>query len=131
MIFHASTYKGVLKHQFVRFILVGVLNSAFGYTCYALFLGAGLNYALALLLATFLGVIFNFKSTGALVFGSHNNRLIFRFVCSYAVVYLVNAAGIKVLAQFGISHYLGGALLLIPMAVAAYALNKRFVFCHG
>lgn len=52
------------------FLLVGVMNAAFGYGCFAAFLYLGLHYSLALLLATILGVLFNFKSIGALVFGS-------------------------------------------------------------
>ncbi|WP_208603320.1 GtrA family protein [Caballeronia sordidicola] len=107
------------------------MNSAFGYACFAALLYFGLHYALALLLATILGVAFNFKSTGALVFGSHDNRLIFRFVASYAVVYAANALGIKMMAQIGWPPYVGGAVMILPMAVLAFFLNKRFVFNYG
>ena len=119
------------RHQFVRFIVVGILNSAFGYGCFALFLFLGLHYTVALLLATVLGVLFNFKSTGALVFGSHDNKLILRFIASYAVVYLVNVLGIKMFAAAGLAPQYGGALMLLPMAVLAFILNKKFVFTHG
>jgi len=125
------TFRDLLRHQFVRFLMVGILNSAFGYACFAVFLYFGLHYTLALLLATILGVAFNFKSTGALVFGSHDNRLIFRFVASYAVVYAVNALGIKLMTQIGWPPYVGGAVMILPMAVLAFILNKRFVFNYG
>lgn len=125
------TFRDLLRHQFVRFLLVGVLNSGFGYACFAAFLYFGLHYTLALLLATILGVAFNFKSTGALVFGSHDNRLIFRFVASYAAVYGVNALGIKAMTQIGWPPYVGGAVMILPMAVLAFILNKRFVFNYG
>lgn len=121
----------MLNSPFVRFILVGLLNSAFGYGCFAAFLYFGLHYSVALLLATVVGVLFNFKSTGALVFGSHNNRLIFRFVGCYAIVYLANIAGIKVFSSQGLAPYIGGAILIVPMAALAFVLNKRFVFNHG
>jgi putative flippase GtrA len=117
-----------LKHQFVRFILVGVINSLFGYGCFALFLYTGLHYTLALLLATVCGVLFNFKSTGALVFGSRDNRLIFRFIGSYVVIYFINASGIEGFSRIGVTPYIGGAILVLPMAVLAYLLNKRFVY---
>ena len=120
-----------LNHQFVRFLLVGVINTLFGYGCFAVFLYVGMHYALALFLATILGVLFNFKSIGSLVFKSHNNRLIFRFVGSYSVIYLINVTGIKGFVYLGVTPYISGAVLILPMAILAYILNKRFVFNYG
>lgn len=117
--------------RFFRFLLVGALNSLFGYGCYALLLYLGVHYALALFLATVIGVLFNFKTTGYLVFKSKDNRLIFRFAATYAIVYAVNVSALKLLSLVGIDMYFGGALLLLPMAILAYVLNKRFVFNHG
>ncbi len=126
-----SRVAGAIQHRFAKFLLVGILNSLFGYGCFALFLYLGLHYSIALLLATVFGVAFNFKSTGALVFGSHDSRLIFRFVGFYALIYLINFLGIKALSHLGVAPYLGGAILLFPMAVLSYTLNKRFVFNYG
>lgn len=117
--------------QFLRFIAVGVLNSTFGYGCFALLMLAGMHYAPALLLATVAGVLFNFKTTGALVFKSHDNGLIYRFVASYSVIYIVNLSGLKLLTLMGVDPYYGGALLILPMAALAFILFKRFVFAHG
>lgn len=126
--FGVTDCRNLIKNQFVRFIFVGVINSLFGYGCFALLLYMGLHYTIALLLSTVFGVIFNFKSTGALVFGSHDNRLMLRFSGSYAVVYFVNIIGIKGLSHVGVAPYIGGAILIAPMAVLAYIFNKRFVF---
>ncbi|VVE74119.1 hypothetical protein PAN31117_04851 [Pandoraea anapnoica] len=114
----------------IRFLCVGVINTAFGYGCFALLLWIGMHYAPALLLATIAGVLFNFKSIGILVFRSHDNRLIVRFVLSYCVVYVVNVSGVRLFMLAGIAPAVGGALLLLPMALLAYLLNKRFVFHH-
>jgi putative flippase GtrA len=122
--------RALFKQQFVKFIVVGVMNSAFGYGCYAVLIYCGLHYTLALLLATVAGVLFNFKSTSALVFGSRENRLLARFVGCYAVVYVANVAGIKVLSHLGLDPYISGALLIVPMAMLSFILNKRFVFNH-
>lgn len=121
----------MIGNQFVRFLFVGVINSIFGYGCFALLLYIDIHYALALFLATVAGVLFNFKSIGALVFKSHNNSHIFRFVCSYSIIYAVNIIGIKMFSFAGLGPYIGGAILIIPMAVLAFILNKRFVFNHG
>ncbi len=117
--------------RFLRFLAVGVLNSLFGYWCFALLLYLGVHYAVALFFATVVGVLFNFKTTGYLVFKSKDNRLIFRFVATYVIVYAINVPSLKILSLVGIDMYYGGALLIFPMAVLAYILNKRFVFNNG
>ena len=129
--FRVADCRNLVKHQFARFIFVGIVNSLFGYGCFALLLYVGLHYTLALFLATVFGVVFNFKSTGALVFGSHDNRLIFRFVGSYVVIYFLNVVAIQAFSHFGVGPYIGGAVLILPMAVLAYIFNKRFVFNYG
>ncbi|NCQ92050.1 MAG: hypothetical protein GPI94_15420 [Microcystis aeruginosa LG13-03] len=57
------------KHRFVRFLLVGVLNTIFGYSLFAVLILIGLNYKYAVLIGTIQGVLFNFQTTGRLVFG--------------------------------------------------------------
>jgi len=120
--------KNQTKHLLVRFLAVGLLNTAFGYSLFAIFLYAGIHYALSLLLATIIGILFNFKTTGVLVFKSHNNRLIFRFFGVYGLVYGVNVTSLKLLYELGVEPYYGGAVLIIPMALLAFLLNRKFVF---
>lgn len=119
-----------MQNQFLRFLAVGVLNTAFGYGLFAIFLAISLHYSLALALATVLGVLFNFKTFGALVFRSHDNKRIFRFILVYVVVYSVNVAGIALLARIQISPFWGGAAMLLPCALLAFVLQKKFVFNH-
>jgi putative flippase GtrA len=126
-----TDWRIMVEHQFVRFLLVGTINSLFGYGCFALFLYMGFHYTLSLFFATVLGVLFNFKSIGSLVFRSHDNRLIFRFVGSYVVVYCINVIGIKSFFSIGVTPYISGAILILPMAILAYMFNKRFVFNNG
>lgn len=120
-----------LDPQFHRFLAIGILNTAFGYGCYAALLFIGLHYSMAALIATACGVLFNFKSTGRLVFRSSDNRRIFRFMASYALLYLLNVAVLSLLTAVGIDPYVGGALLLPPAAALAFLLNKRWVFKNG
>jgi putative flippase GtrA len=124
----AAKSRPLLNRQFVRFLLVGVVNSLFGYACFFGLLQAGLHYSAALGIATVLGVLFNFKSTGTVVFRSTNNGLLWRFIASYAVVYLLNLAGLGLLQRVGVSPQLAGAVLLLPAAVLSFVLNKKFVF---
>lgn len=121
----------LIPFMFFRFLLVGVLNTVFGYGCFSILLYAGLHYSFALLIATGLGVLFNFKTNGVMVFKSSDNGLIWRFIAVYAFVYIVNVVGIEAFCQLGFTPYWGGAVLVLPMAVLAFFLQKRFVFSNG
>lgn len=114
--------------QFFRFILVGLLNTAFGYGAYALFLYAGVHYAWASLLATVLGILFNFFTTGRIVFSNTDNLRILRFLVVYGVLYLFNIIGLTILDQLRIDLYLAGLAIIPPAAILGYLLNRRFVF---
>lgn len=117
-----------VRKEFLRFLAVGALNALFGYGCFALLIFAGVHYTAAVLLATIAGALFNFKTTGRLVFGSSDNRRLFRFLAVYAVVYAVNVTLLKVLLLAGLGPYVGGALLVLPVALLAFILMKRLVF---
>lgn len=114
--------------EFCRYIGVGVVNTLFGYSIFSVLIYVSLHYSIALFTATVLGVLFNFKSIGLLVFKSHNNQLIFRFVLVYVLLYCVNLLFLKAFILLNVNIYLGGALLLPITAVLGFLFNKRFVF---
>lgn len=116
------------RRRFVRFLAIGVLNTAFGFAVYAVLLDGRLHYTLAAAISTVLGVLFNFLTTGRLVFRRLRVASLPRFVGVYALLYLMNVVGISLLEQAGASNLLGGFLMLVPTAVLGYLLNARFVF---
>lgn len=116
------------KQQFFIFILVGILNTFFGYCCYAFFIFLGLSYPLALAYSTILGVLFNFKTTGKLVFKNSNNRLIFKFVSVYLCTYFFNMTLIGFLTRLSFDLYLAGFIAVFPSAILGFILNKTLVF---
>lgn len=114
--------------QFLKFILVSVVNTVFGYLVFALSILIGFHYLFAAMMTTVLGVLFNFQTTGRLVFGSSDNSLIFRFTGSYALSYLLLVAGLAFFNSLGINSYLAGAVLTVPVGIFTYLLQKRYVF---
>jgi putative flippase GtrA len=108
--------------------MVGGLNSLFGYSCYAFFVFIGVDYPFALLLSTCIGVLFNFKTTGKIVFANANNDYFLKFVAVYGVVYFFNMALIKLMEIFTDNLYLAGFVAMIPVAILAFVLNKYVVF---
>ena len=118
-----------LKHQLLSFLLVGVLNTIVGYSLFVLFIYLGLYYPLAVLFSTILGVLFNFKTIGRLVFASSDNSLIFRFALVYVITYFLNIFFLWLFKWLGFDNmYINGFVLLIPLAAVSFLLNKFFVF---
>jgi len=118
----------IQKSRFIKFLFVGIINTIFGYSVFAILIVLRLDYHYSLLLATICGVIFNFKTIGTLVFKTKNNQLIFRFIGVYGVIYILNVELIKIINSFGINILISQAILLLPLAVISYVLNKKFVF---
>src|SRR5258707_15288817 len=74
-------------HHLLRFLVVGGLNTAFGYSLFAVLTYVGVGYPIAIGLATIGGVLFNFQSVGRLVFNGAPRSRFWRFVGVYCVVY--------------------------------------------
>jgi putative flippase GtrA len=120
--------KNLLQRQLVRYLMVGALNTAFGYGVYALLLWVGLHYTAATLASTVLGILFNFKTYGTLVFKNRSNRLMLRFLAVYGFLYLCGNAWIFLLKKAGVTPYISGACWLIPNALLGFVLNRMFVY---
>ncbi len=117
------------RMPFIRFLLVGALNTAFGYGVFALLLWLGPHYAVASAIATVLGVLFNFQSTGRLVFDNVNAGFFLAFIQVYVLGYIVNLGFLWVMTRHvGLSAYAAGALLVLPMAMVTFFLQRKFVF---
>jgi len=121
----------IQESSFIRFLLVGAVNTIFGYSVFVLFSIAGVHYSIAIIFSTLAGVLFNFKTIGILVFGSHDNRLIFRFLGVYLVIYLINLIGLKNMDTYHVNHYLAQAMLAPELALISFFLNKKLVFNQG
>lgn len=115
-------------HLFIRYLLVGALNTAFGYSVFVLFIFLGLHYSIALLFATVTGVLFNFKSFGFFVFGNSKWRLIWKFILVYGVLYAVNVFLVFLFLFFLQNVYAANALAVVVVAGLGYFLNRRFVY---
>ena len=118
----------MLTPQFLRFVMVGVLNTCFGYSVFALLVWLGAPYQLATAISTLAGIAFNFQTTGRLVFSGAPWPRLIRFAAVYALIYLLNISGIALLLRLDVNVYVAYALLIPPLAVLTYLLHKKFVF---
>ena len=118
----------IAKNQFLKFLAVGVVNTVFGYSVFAVFIFCGLYYPVAAFFSTCLGILFNFKTIGHLVFDRREHHLFWRFLGVYAIVYLVSVAALTAGSYFSKNYYLLAIFITPFTALMAFWLNKNFVF---
>lgn len=125
-------YKGFLQRaysgQFFRFIMVSIVNTVFGFLFFSFLIFLKFHYSVAILFSTILGVLFNFQTTGKFVFYNKNNKLIFRFMAVYMITYVLFTIGTGLLINFQLNSYIAGAILIFPIGVISFILNKKIVF---
>lgn len=109
-----------MSKTFVKFLLVGGLNTLFGYLVFSLGILLGAGSALALALTFVLGVVFNFHSTGRLVFRSRDPRKFVVFAAVYTGLYLVNLVSLRALRTAGLAPLASQAILVLPMALLSF-----------
>ncbi len=113
---------------FLRFLLVGVVNTGVGYGLFALMLLATGRPLLAVAAATALGALFNFLSIGMVVFRNADPMLLPRFLSVYAGQCAVNSGALMALGAAGLNPYLAQFLLLPPLAIGTYLAMRHLVF---
>ena len=125
---------GILRNQRVRrFLAVGLLNTLFGYAVYAGLVFIGLPYLAALLLATIIGVTFNYFSFGRMVFKADGGWFVFgKFIVSYVIVYVINAVLLVILTEENyLNAYLAQGVCILPSAAIGWLLMNHWVYRTG
>lgn len=143
----------VIENRFIRFLFVGVINTAVGYTLFILCRWIGMERAVAVLASTVLAVFFNYHSTGKIVFDNKGYNVIIPFFVIYGIMYVINLAELHYLALSGLYEWLigidnknldivgrfslahdkvgdaiGQLIVVLPNAIMTFLMNKTFVF---
>lgn len=112
--------------QFVRFVIVGLVNTGVGLALYAGFvriLGWAPQPALA---ASFvLGVLWNYFSHARFVFGAKGFGRLVPYALAYMVIYVSNAWALRQLLELGIDELVAQTLLAPCAAVLSFFLVAR------
>ena len=112
----------------VRFLLVGGLNTLFGYGLFALFFLVSHHRQMSLVVATVIGALFNFFTTGRLVFADRGYRMLAPFILGYGVVLAANMALLEGLARLGLPTLAAQAVAMPAVVVLSYVTNRYIVF---
>lgn len=122
----ASLLDRLRKHgtawQFIKFLAVGVLNTAFGVIVYEILVWIGMQPQPALALAYFIGIIWNYFTHGKIVFKTQGFRRFPAYLGSYLIIYLANAIGLHLMLEAGVSKYVAQPILAVIMAVPTFFL---------
>ncbi|WP_235931209.1 GtrA family protein [Paracoccus xiamenensis] len=102
----------------LRFLAVGVVNTAFGYCIYALAVLAGAPPQLALILQFVLGALWNFQMHARLVFAVRGWARLPAYIGAYLLIYAGNALALRLVMAQGIGALMA-QLLILPVVVAA------------
>jgi putative flippase GtrA len=108
--------------RMARFLVIGVVNTAFGYGIYALLVLLGLHPQPALAIQYIVGIGWNYFTHGRFVFGVSGLGRLPHYALSYVAIYLGNAAALRELIAAGLGPYAAQALALGPTVVLSYIL---------
>jgi putative flippase GtrA len=108
--------------RFVKFLFVGVLNTAFGFAAYAILLWIGLPPQPALALSYVMGIIWNYGTHARIVFGAEGYRRLPLYALAYSVLYGLNAVALAAVLKTGLAPLWAQAVLVLPMAMLAFVL---------
>lgn len=125
---HWQRLRIFLTNRFVRFLIVGGINTAFGYGVFAVAYAIANSHHLAIVIATAVGVAFNFFTTGRVVFGNRSAGAALPFVLGYGMVLIFNLLLADLLIAAGLGALPAQAVALPFVVVASYFINARLVF---
>lgn len=117
-----------MSSQFVKFLLVGLLNTGWSYVLYAGLLYLGLDFGVASLITIIISVGFGFLTQGSLVFGSLTREALLRFILVWVLIYLAYLCVVAGAQRIGLNSYVGGLIATPIVAILSYFLQRRFVF---
>lgn len=129
----ATVYGGAVQvfrrqPRFGKFIAIGFINTIIGYGIFSLALLLTHAERLSVVIAWSVGTVFNFFSTGRMVFENRDLSRAVPFLMSYGVSMGVNLALISILTARGLGGMLAQAICLPVVVVVSYVINSRLVF---
>lgn len=114
----------------LRFLVVGVVNTAFGYGVYAAAVLAGLPAQAALALQFLLGVLWNYRMHARLVFAVEGWERLPAYVGAYLLIWALNAVALRMLLAAGMSPLAAQGLILPATVALAWWLIGRVMGFH-
>ncbi|RYG99353.1 MAG: GtrA family protein [Alphaproteobacteria bacterium] len=114
--------------RLTRFVLIGVVNTAFGYGVFAATWLMSQSNVIALTVAYVAGPLFNYFTVGKFVFTNRGLNTLPLFLLGYLLTAAINLALLEVLVRFGIGTLLAQILCTPPIVFLSFLYNNFVVF---
>ncbi len=114
--------------RFKKFIAVGFLNTLIGFGLYSFFIFLNFKVEVSLSLSYLFGIIFNYFSTGIIVFQNVSFSPFLKFVLIYIFIYFLNLNILNFLIFNSLNKYLSQLICMIFVVPLTYILLKKIVY---
>lgn len=130
---YLNKIKNCFNHKLFKFTYIGIINTLFGYSIYASLVFFEIPYLTALVLANIIGIIFNYFSTGRLVFKSTGNVCIFsKFFSVYIITYFINSILLSFfINSLNLNLYYGQLFCLPLIVILNWVFLNYWVFTEN
>jgi putative flippase GtrA len=124
--------KRAVNTEFIRFLITGAINTAFGYAVFAVSFFLTGNEAVALAIDYVAGAFFNYQSYARLTFPDYPTKRFIFFCMVYVAVYFLNYSILFLLIRYYLLNaYVSQLFALIVCPLFLYVLLKKFVFLRN
>lgn len=123
--------KKFFSYRFVKFVLVGMINTIVGYGTYSLFIFIGMHYLVANVLATIIGIACSFVLNKKITFKESkiDRHMPFRFVLVYLISFVIGTINLILLVSFcNINEYVAGLINLVVTTLISWFGHKYYSF---
>jgi putative flippase GtrA len=114
--------------RIIRFYIAGAINTLLSYCIFAALIYFGLTYWLAVVFCYAIGLIINYKTIKIIAFNDSNKQSLRNFFFIFCGTCLINIGSLKMLIGLGVNVYIAAWIVVIPISLLSYILNKKFVF---
>ena len=124
-------FKKLYNMQQIRFLFVGGLNTLVGYGIYALGLFLGINYFIANLISTVIGVIHSYIWNKYFTFKSKNKvkKEVPKFILVYLISFIFSNLILYIfITKLGVNQYIGGVINIALTTIISWVGHKYFSF---
>ena len=121
----------IFPNEIVRFLGIGAINLLFGYVLGIIFLiWLPFHYAISVLLASILAVVFNYFSNSKFVFKSdYSSRKASLFFLNYVLIYCLNILLMSLTIEMLNFTKVQAYLFAMPFLVAiTFFIQKKIIF---
>ena len=123
-----ATVDRIVEDRFIRFLVVGMVNSLVGFSAFTVILLLSGSAWIAIMGGNACGIAFNFLSTGGVVFRDLSLNNIPRFIACSLLLLVLNVCLMNLLSPLIGSRIGTQALLTPPLAAVSYFVMAKLVF---